>query len=77
MNFLTGLAVYFVIWWISLFIVLPWGNKPEEKVIIGNEKSAPAKPRILVKFLITTLLAAFIWFCLWLVIYFKIFKIIE
>ena len=33
MNFLTGIAVYFVIWWISLFVVLPWGNKPEEIVI--------------------------------------------
>ena len=75
MNFLTGIAAYFVIWGISLFVVLPWGNKPEEIVIEGNEKSAPAKPRILFKFLITTFVAFVLWFCLWLTIYYNILKI--
>ena len=75
MNFLTGLAVYFVIWWISLFVVLPWGNNPEENVIKGNEKSAPAKPRILFKFFITTVLAFILWLCLWLIIHFNILNI--
>ncbi len=77
MNILTGIAVYFVIWWISLFMVLPWGNKPDEHVNKGNERGAPAKPRLLIKFLVTTILAIIFWLLLWLAIDFEIFQIIE
>ena len=49
MGIFTGLAVYFVVWWITLFMVLPWGNKPDATVQEGNVASAPAKPRIALK----------------------------
>jgi len=29
MAFFTGFAVYFLIWWITLFIVLPYGNRSQ------------------------------------------------
>ena len=25
MSLVTGLAIYFIIWWVTLFAVLPWG----------------------------------------------------
>mgnify|MGYP001418806739 FL=1 len=77
MNILTGFAIYFIIWWISLFVVLPWGNRPDQNITKGNEVSAPAKPRLLIKFFITTILSIFIWLTLWAIIYFKIFTIVN
>ena len=68
MNVVTGLAVYFVLWWISLFMVLPWGNRPDTEVQEGNAPSAPSKPRIGLKALATTGLAATFWVIIWLVV---------
>ena len=68
MGIFTGLAVYFVVWWIMLFMVLPWGNKPDATVQEGNVASAPAKPRIALKAGITTVVAGIIWMLIWLLV---------
>ncbi len=65
MNLITGIIVFLLVWWTALFCVLPWGNRPDDNPGIANAKSAPANPRILKKFLITTLLSC----VLWLIIY--------
>ncbi len=57
----TGIVVYLLIWWVTIFSVLPWGNRPAESVTPGTVESAPAKPRLLLKFGITTVLAGAIW----------------
>lgn len=54
--FTTGLT-FIIIWWLVLFMVLPFGAAPAEDVQPGTASSAPAKPRILIKLLVTTLLA--------------------
>ncbi len=64
----TGIAVFLVAWWIVLFAVLPWGNAPEENPGEGHIASAPAKPRLRLKFLITTGLAAIIWLGIYLAV---------
>ena len=54
-----GTAVIFVIvWWLILFMVLPFGATPPDEVEPGTAPSAPAKPRLAVKMAITTALAA-------------------
>jgi predicted secreted protein len=57
---LPSIAVFFVIWWLCLFIVLPFGNQQqdEDKVRLGTDAGAPQRPRLLLKALVTTLLAA-------------------
>jgi predicted secreted protein len=55
--FSTGI-VFVVVWWLVLFMVLPFGARPPDEVEPGMAASAPAKPRIGLKFLITTLIAA-------------------
>jgi predicted secreted protein len=50
----TGIAVYVVIWWLVLFTVLPWGTHAVENPEPGHATSAPARPRIALKFAITT-----------------------
>ncbi|MDG4604221.1 MAG: DUF1467 family protein [Defluviicoccus sp.] len=63
MNVWTGIAVYIVIWWVVIFMVLPWGVRPleAEDIAKGHASGAPRQPRILTKMAVTTVIAALIW----------------
>jgi predicted secreted protein len=52
------LITFVIIWWVVLFMVLPFGAEPPEQPEKGHADSAPARPRMLVKMAVTTLLAA-------------------
>jgi predicted secreted protein len=60
MNWFTGIMAYVIIWWVVLFTILPWGNRPPDEVEEGHATSAPAKPRLWIKFGVTTVVAAMI-----------------
>ena len=51
MGWVSGIAVYIVIWWLVIFMVLPWGVQPIERgdVEKGHAASAPLRPRMLRK----------------------------
>lgn len=72
MSWFAGLAIYFVIWWITLLAVLPFGGKPvaEEDLREGHDRGAPARTLLLWKVLATTIIAGIVW-CLvaWVMIY--------
>ncbi|MCV6547958.1 MAG: DUF1467 family protein [Cohaesibacter sp.] len=60
MGLASGLAIYFIFWWVSLFLVLPFGVRTqaeEDDVRLGTIASAPAHSRIVWRMMITTLLA--------------------
>ncbi len=62
MPVITAVAMYFVIWWIALFAVLPLGTRPvADADSQSGWRGAPEKPQMLKKALITTVLAAVIW----------------
>ena len=61
MGLVTGIAVYLIVWWIVLFTVLPWGVRPPEEPQPGHAESAPANPRLRLKFAATTVLACLVW----------------
>lgn len=63
-----GIATYVVVWLISLFMVLPFGVKPQADPVPGTPESAPEKPRMRIRALITTVLAAVIWLIIWIVV---------
>ncbi|BCB19743.1 DUF1467 family protein [Bosea sp. ANAM02] len=68
MNVVGGLALYFVIWWITLFAVLPFGIRSQDEagdVVAGTEPGAPVLPGLLKKAVITSLIAAVIFVCVW------------
>ncbi len=54
--FATGVT-FLLVWWLVLFTVLPFGARPPDQLEPGMAPSAPAKPRIALKFLITTVIA--------------------
>ncbi|MBV8538402.1 MAG: DUF1467 family protein [Alphaproteobacteria bacterium] len=65
MTLATGIMVYIVIWWIVLFTVLPWGAKPPDNPQPGHATSAPEKPRLLLKFAVTTAIAGVVFAALY------------
>ena len=55
---LAGAIVTFVmVWWLFFFMALPFGAAPEEAPQAGNVESAPARPRLLLKAAVATVLA--------------------
>lgn len=63
MGFGTAFAIYFIIWWVVLFTVLPIGLRTqddEDKVAPGTVPSAPANFRFRGIFIRTTLISAIV-----------------
>ncbi|MGZ9034573.1 MAG: DUF1467 family protein [Rhodospirillales bacterium] len=63
MGWVSGIAVYIVIWWLVIFMVLPWGVQPIEQADVekGHAASAPLHPRMLRKVALTTVISAVLW----------------
>ena len=63
MPLTTAVAIFFLIWWVVLFAVLPWGVRSQHeggKVVPGTDPGAPAIPNLKRKLLWTTLASAVI-----------------
>ena len=63
MSIASGVAIYFLIWWLVLFAVLPFGVRTQAEegdIIEGTAHSAPMRPFILRKVLATTLVSGVI-----------------
>ncbi|GGF79330.1 membrane protein [Rhizobium wenxiniae] len=61
MPILTVVAIYFILWWTVLFMVLPLGyrsQRDEGEVTLGTVESAPAKFRGGRVILLTTVISA-------------------
>jgi predicted secreted protein len=59
----TAIAIYFLIWWITLFAVLPFGVHRQDEdgaIAPGTDPGAPAIPRLGLKLLATTAVASVI-----------------
>jgi predicted secreted protein len=59
----TAIAIFFLIWWVVLFAVLPWGIRSQHEdgeMPPGTDPGAPTIPRLGRKLLWTTLVSAVI-----------------
>jgi predicted secreted protein len=57
----TAAAVFFLIWWVTLFAVLPWGIHSQTEggdIAPGTDPGAPALPKLGRKLLLTTAVAS-------------------
>jgi len=62
----SALAIYFVVWWVTLFAVLPFGIHSQQEngeVSMGTDPGAPSLVRMGRKLLWTTLISAIIFGC--------------
>lgn len=61
MSLVSGIAIFFVTWWVCLFMVLPWGvrNSHEDGLTVepGTDAGAPVRPMLWRKLFATTILA--------------------
>jgi predicted secreted protein len=57
----TAFAIFFLIWWVVLFAVLPWGIRSQHEhggeIAPGTDPGAPAIPNLKWKLLWTTLVS--------------------
>lgn len=56
----TYIAIFFIVWWLCLFVVLPFRvrNQVDDGAWVqGSERGAPAIARLWPKLLVTTVLA--------------------
>jgi len=64
MSIAFGVAIYFVIWWVLLFAILPWGVRTSEEAgeasNPGFADSAPHKPKLLPKIIATTIVSGIV-----------------
>lgn len=71
MSVVTVLAFYFILWWLTFFIILPIGVVTQGEandVTLGTTESAPARPMILRKMAATTVASALILGLIYLVV---------
>jgi predicted secreted protein len=60
-----SIAVYFTIWWVTLFAILPWGVRSsaeagEANLPTGADPGAPVMPHLGKKAIATTIVAAIV-----------------
>ena len=72
MTLAFAAAIYFVIWWIVLFAMLPIGVRTSEEVgektVPGNAESAPHVPNLLPKMVATTVVSSIVFAALYAII---------
>ena len=59
----SAIAIYFVLWWIVLFAVLPFGVRSQAEAgegVPGSDPGAPVAPLMLRKLVWTTIVSAVI-----------------
>jgi predicted secreted protein len=63
-----AIAVYFTMWWIVLFAILPWGVRSQHESgdwQAGTDPGAPIAPKLAVKALATTVVSAILFAAFW------------
>lgn len=68
MSWFTGFLVFVMVWWVVIFMVLPWGVRRTEQPAPGHEPGAPQRPLLVRKLLVTTAISAVIWLAIYLVV---------
>ncbi len=73
MGLFTAFAIYFLIWWLVLFVTLPFGMRSQlemNDVVAGTEPAAPANPQMGKRLLWNTIISLVVFAVYWFVIYY-------
>lgn len=69
MSIAAAVAIYFIIWWLVLFVVLPFGVTSQVeagRVVPGSDPGAPQRTVMRDKVIATTVVAAVVFGLYWL-----------
>lgn len=75
MDWFTGIASFFTIWWVVIFVTLPLGVRSQAEAggaPEGSDPGAPVKPDLKRKMLLTTGISALVWLVLAAIIEFRL-----
>lgn len=64
MNIVTGIVLYAIIWFMTLFVILPIRLQSQDEAgdrVEGTHGSAPANPQLRKRFIITSGVAFVLW----------------
>ncbi len=76
MTILEIIIFFLIVWWPLFFILLPIGYEQlPQSENIKFAKSAPKKPKLLIKFIFTTLFSCIVTFIFFLLSYYNIFSL--
>jgi predicted secreted protein len=78
MTVTSALAIFFIVWWVTLFAVLPFGIRSQAEsgdVVPGSDPGAPAMTRGLRVVIITTGIAVVIFTTFWAVYVLNVFDL--
>jgi len=71
MSWTTAAAIYFIIWWVVLFAVLPFGVRSHAdagtEAETGHDPGAPILPSLGVKVIWTTIVASAVFALCWVI----------
>lgn len=62
MASVSGIVLFFLIWWVVIFTTLPFGNRRADQVTTGHAASAPARHNMPRKILATTVITIILWY---------------
>ena len=71
----TAFAIYFVIWWLTLFLTLPFGVRSQHEDgegVAGTDPGAPVMARMGRKLIWTTLISCVLFAVCWVVYVYKL-----
>jgi predicted secreted protein len=81
MSWSTAAAIYFIIWWVVLFAVLPFGVRSHAdagiEVEAGHDPGAPILPRLWPKVIWTTAVASLLFALCWVVYVYRLVTLEE
>jgi predicted secreted protein len=81
MRLTSAIAIYFIIWWVVLFAVLPWGIQSAHdagvQVEPGHDAGAPVNPALGMRVIITTLVASVVFAALYAAIMLGVFEVLT
>ena len=69
MSITGSIVIYVIIWWIVFFSLLPLDvNREKKEIIRGSDSGAPKNPKILKKFIYSTLITSIIFIFIYMLV---------
>jgi predicted secreted protein len=72
MDFMTTFFIYLLVWWVTIFTVLPLGVERNSETGKGHDAGAPVRPDLKKKLILNSILSAVIVLVIWLLVYFHV-----